>query len=190
MAAEPAKRRPRQGGFSLIEMVVTIVVMAVVLGGVALVFYDTVRKSPEPLLNIRAAALGQAYLDEILTKRYDEHSGQGGIPRCNSSDAGAQPCSATLGPDASPTNAANPESRTEFDDVDDYNGLDESPPVDALGNVRTGYAGYRVRVKVAYAGTGANGLGLANLQDAKLITVTVTSPMGDDMVFSAYRVNY
>ncbi len=178
------------GGFSLVEMVVTLVVMAVVFAGVALVFYNTVRRSPEPVLNMRAAALGQAYLDEILTKRYDENSGQGGIPRCNSTDPGSQPCSASLGPDVSPTNAPALESRAEYDDVDDYNGLDESPPIDALGNVRTGYTNYRVRVTVVYAGTGANGLGLANVQDAKLVTVTVTSPLGDNMVFSGYRVNY
>lgn len=180
----------RQRGFSLVEMVVTIVVMAIVLTGVALVFYTTVRQSPEPLLNMRAAALGQAYLDEILPKRYDENSGQGGIPRCDSTDPGAKPCSTTLGPDVSPTNPPNPETRAQYDDVDDYNGLNESPPRDALGNVLPGYANYRVQVSVVYAGNGPDGLGLANLQDAKLITVTVTTPSGDRMVFSAYRVNY
>jgi len=180
----------RVAGFSLIEIVVTLVVIAVVFVGVALVFYNAVRQSPQPVLNLRAAALGQAYLDEILTKRYDENSGQGGIPRCNSTDPGSRPCSTSLGPDVSPTNAPALESRVEYDDVDDYNGLDESPPVDALGNVRTGYASFRVRVTVVYAGNGPGGLGLANIQDAKLVTVTVKGPLRDNMVFSGYRVNY
>lgn len=181
-------RRPR--GFTLVEMVITIVVMAIVLAGVSLVFFATVRRSPEPLLNMRAAALGQAYLDEILTKRFDQNSGQGGIPRCNSTDSGALACSTNLGPDVSPTNPPSLETRSQYNDVDDYNGLDESPPRDALGNVLPGYTNYRVQVSVTYAGNGTDGLGLANMQDAKLITVTVTTPTGDKMVFSAYRVNY
>lgn len=168
---------------SLIELVVTIVIMAIVLTGIAVLFFDTVKKTPEPVIDIRAAELGQAYLDEILTKRYDENSGQGGTPRCNSTDPGSKACSTTLGPDPG-------ETRATYDDVDDYNGLNESPPKDALGNTRTGYANYRVQVSVVYAGTGADGLGLASNQDAKLITVTVTSPLGTKMVFSAYRVNY
>lgn len=179
----PAERLRRQGGFSLVELVVTIVIMAILFAGLAVLFFDQVRHSPQPVIATRAAELGQAYLDEILTKRYDERSGQGGMPRCNSTDPGSQPCSAALGPEAG-------ESRATYDDVDDYNGLDESPPRDALGNVRSGYANYRVQVSVAYAGTGANGLGLATVQDAKLITVTVTTPQGEKIDFSAYRVNY
>ncbi len=179
----PVERLRRQGGFSLVELVVTIVIMAILLTGLAVLFFDQVRHSPQPVITTRAAELGQAYLDEILTKRYDEHSGQGGMPRCNSNDPGSQPCSATLGPEAG-------ESRANYDDVDDYNGLDESPPRDALGNVRSGYANYRVQVSVVYAGTGTNGLGLANAQDAKLVTVRVTTPQGEKIDFSAYRVNY
>lgn len=178
----PAARSqpPRQAGVSLIELIVTMVIMAIVLTGIAVVFFAVVKKTPEPVINTRAAELGQTYLDEILTKRYDEHTGQGGIPRCNSTDPGSKPCSTTLGPDPG-------ETRATYDDVDDYNGLDESPPRGAQGAILPGYAGYRVRISVVYAGTG---LGLANNQGAKLITVTLTSPLGTRMVFSAYRVNY
>ncbi len=170
----------RQAGASLIELIVTMVIMAIVLTGIAVVFFATVKQTPEPVIDTRAAELGQAYLDEILTKRYDAHAGEGGIPRCNSTDPGATPCSTTLGPEPG-------ETRATYDDVDDYNGLDESPPRGAQGAVLPGYAGYRVQISVVYAGTG---LGLASNQDAKRITVTITSPLGTHLVFSAYRVNY
>ena len=170
----------RQRGFSLIELVVMIVVLSLALTGVTIAINETVKHSAKPLVHTRAMELAQAYLDEILTKRYDEHSGQGGIPRCNSTDPGHRACSTTLGPDPG-------ETRATYDDVDDYNGLDESPPRGAQGTVLSGYAGYRVRISVVYAGTG---LGLTNNQGAKLITVTITSPLGTNLVFSAYRVNY
>lgn len=41
-------------------------------------------------------------------------------------------------------------SRTTYDDVDDYDGWDASPPQDAAGTAMTQYAGYRQQVSVAY----------------------------------------
>lgn len=178
--ADCSRVQCRARGFSLIEMIVSIVTLGVALTAVAVLIYPAIEESPEPAVQIRAVELGQAYLDEILGKRYDANTGQGGTPRCDSSDPGAQACTAALGPEA-------PETRALFDDVDDYHGLDDSPPVDALGNARGRYARYRVQVQVSYAGSA---LGLADERDAKRVDVTVTSPLGDQFPFSAYRVNF
>lgn len=169
----------KQCGFSLIEMVVVIVVLAVGLTGVTLVINETVKQSPKPLVQTRAMELAQTYLDEILAKRFDEQSGQGGIPRCDSVDNAAQTCSNTMGNEEGG-------SRLLFDDVDDYNGLDNLPPITASGVVLNQYDSYRVQVSVAYAGTE---LGLAN-RGAKRITITITTPLGTTLPVSAYRVNF
>ena len=176
-----AVKHNKQAGFSLIELVVFIVVLGVSLGGIMLAINQSVSRSADPMTAIRAVELGQAYLDEILPMRFDENSAQGGSPRCNENPL-ILACTtlAGFGPDA------GPETRALFDDVDDYNGLDESPPQDANGIARAGYANYQVQVAVAYAGAD---IGLA-ANDAKRVTVTVTAPDNQNHVFSAYRVNF
>lgn len=170
-------------GFTLIEVIVVIVVLAIALTGVTLVIHRAVIQSPEGLVQTRAMELAQAYLDEILTKRFDENTGQGGVPRCNSTDNGALSCTASI-----PTPDPGETSRLLYDDVDDYDGLNEQPPISIIsGSASTLYDDYRVQVSVAYAGTE---IGLANNQMAKRITVMVTTPLGNMIPVSAYRVNY
>ncbi len=171
-------------GYTLVEMIVVIVVLSVSLTGVTLVINQTVRQSPEGLVQTRAMELAQTYLDEILAKRFDERSGQGGIPRCDSTDNNALTCSASMGSDSEA-------SRLFYDDVDDYHGLNEQPPqsiatgsLTAMGSI---YGGYRVQVSVSYAGSE---IGLSNNRHAKRITVSVTTPLGNTVPVSMYRVNF
>ncbi len=167
-------------GFTLIELIVAMVALAIVLAALATLVYPTMKRNPESVIQIRAVELGQAYLDEILTKRYDENSQQGGVPPCSTANPAYPNCSAVLGPEEG--------SRANYDDVDDFSGLDESPPRDAQGNVRNGYNNYRVQVSVSYAGDELPGVGTA--EDAKRIRVTISSPLGDQFVFAAYRHNF
>lgn len=185
----------RQTGMTLIEMVVTIVILAVALIALSSILSAGIGRSADTTLELRSATLAQSYLDEILGKRFDEHSAPRGIPPCRSNCTLA----GSFGPDAG-------ETRAQFDDVDDYAGLDEgegqlTPLQDAEGNTRTGYDNFRVRVSVRYMNTGASGeeenLGVAandldDDQDAKLITVTVNFiSSGDDGVsYSAYKANF
>jgi MSHA pilin protein MshD len=166
-------------GFTLVEMVVMIVVLSLALTGVTLVINRVVRQSPEALVQTRAMELAQTYLEEILQKRFDQQSGQGGLPRCDSTDNNAQACSNTLGPDS--------ETRNWFNDVDDYNGINDQPPVTATGSALANYQSYRVQVSVSYAG---NELGYPDNRRAKRITVSVTTPLGNVIPVSAYRLNF
>jgi MSHA pilin protein MshD len=170
-------------GYTLVEMVVIIVVLAVALTGVTLVINRAVIQSPEGLIQTRAMELAQAYLDEILSKRFDENSGNGGTPRCNSTDNSAVACTAAI-----PSADAGEAGRSAFDDVDDYHGLDEQPPVSLASGAALGlYDGFRVQVNVVYAGTE---LGLASNSQAKRITINVSTPLGNTIPVSAYRVNF
>ncbi|WP_246128504.1 type IV pilus modification PilV family protein [Pleionea sediminis] len=163
-------------GFTLIEIVIAIVVFAVALTVLVVAFNPSTSATSDPVLQARAAELGQAYLEEIRGKRFDENNGIGSQIRCG--DGVAPACSTTLGPES--------ESRENYDDVDDYNGLTESP-TDALGNQKTNYsASYSVSITVSYAGTE---LGLSN-QNAKRIDVTVNAPNNAIYFFSTYRTNF
>lgn len=142
------------------------------------VFAPNQQGSVSPVIQVKAAELGQAYLEEISLKRFDENSPIGNALRCN--DSPGLLCGA-IGTEEGITN------RALFDDVDDYNGLSDNPPQDALGNNRAGFNNFTVNVSVSYAGTDFAGLAL---QDLKLIQVTVITPRGNSMIFSQYRGNF
>ncbi len=173
------KQRRGNSGFTLIEIIVLIVFVSIAMVGVLAAYQHAMTTAADPLHNTRALKLAQAMMEEIIAKRFDEFSTQGGVPPCT--PAGPPACSAGLGPDVGET------FRRQFDDVDDFNGLNLFPPKDINDSDLTGYAGYRLQVAVSNAGTELVGL---NAADAKRIDVTVTTPRGYDFVFSAYRVNF
>lgn len=189
------KRRIQQKGVTLIELVVVIVILAIALYGVTTSLSGALSRSSDVVPQTRALALAQSYLDEILSKRFDEHSVPRGIPPCRTNCTDA----VDLGLDGGEA------TRDEFDDVDDYDGLDEGfeqavALQDAEGNNRAGYDEFRVRVSVRYLDLGGGGVeeGLAtepndltDAQDVKLITVTVShASEPDGWKFSAYKANF
>ncbi len=141
------------------------------------VFSQNQLRSVSPVIQVKAAQLAQAYLEEIGLKRFDELSPVGNGLRC---DAPSQtPCSGTLASEGG-------EDRTTYDDIDDFNGLSESPPRDALNVARSGFNGFSVAVNVTYAG-GDLGFPARSL---KKVELTVTTSGGDQFVFSQYKGNF
>jgi len=163
-------------GFTLVELIITVVLSGIAVVMFAGIYTSTQVRSVSPVMQVKAAELAQAYLEEISLKRFDEQSPVGNQFRCDEDPAIA--CSGTL--------INEGESRALFDDVDDYNGLNESPPRDALNNIRNGFNGFEVNVSVNYAG-GDQGF---SARDLKRIEVAVTSPEGDLFVFSVYKGNF
>jgi len=65
--------------------------------------------------------------------------------------------------------------RSTFDDIDDYDGWDASPPKDKTNATMTGYDGYRQQVSVAFDNTLATFTGAALTANTfKKITVTIS----------------
>lgn len=176
-------RPQRQRGVTLIELVVGMLVLGIAVTLITASLLPLALRSTDPWHQVRAAELGQSLMNEILAKAFDEQSDRaGGRQRCG--ESGAPPCTpaANLGPDGG-------ESRTGYDDVDDYQGLDVRG--DAITNILDQalldqYRQYRVQVQVSYDGAA---LGLAN-GEAKRIDVTVTPPDGSAIRFAAYRGNW
>ena len=72
--------------------------------------------------------------------------------------------------------------------MDDFNGVDDLPPLDLNGVARVEYAGYRVQVSVAYVNMSlVTSLGLDATTDAKLVTITVTPPGHSSLAFPFLR---
>jgi MSHA pilin protein MshD len=190
-------------GFSLIETVIFIIVVAVGLAGIAGVFVQNTRSSADPLVRERATAIAHAYMDEIMGKGFDENTPVGGgcvetgSNSCTNycatlNDAlcvqskcrlqGAGNCVARAGIGGTATEEG---SRAAYDDVDDYHGLNEAPTgiVGAVG----GYAGFNVQVDVSQPAAAWQGI---DPRDLRLIQVRVSSPMGETISLQGYRVNF
>ena len=162
-----------QKGATLVELVMTIVIISVAIAGVVGAFSLIASRSADPLNQTRAVALAQLYMDEILARRYASASAPGG-GRVSVADADC----GSPGQDG--------ESRETFDNVDDYNGLSDGPPQNGEADTLAGYSGFTVSVAVACAGSE---VGLAN-HDAKRIDIQITDPSGQDFRFTAYRGNF
>jgi MSHA pilin protein MshD len=149
--------RDAERGVTLIELVITITVIAtaavVLMSAVAA---RTVH-SADAMVRQQALAIAQSYLEEI-----------------------------TLRPFRDPDTTASEASRADYDDIDDYNGLNDSGAHDQLGRAVAGLGGYNVQVTVA----ASSGLGALPSAVVKRIDVKVTAPTGYVVSLSAYRTDY
>ncbi len=108
-------------GFTLIEFVVGIVLLAIALTGILGLLINQAPQAVDPVQQVRGAQLAQRILSEVLQKSFDEHSDHnGGRFRCGET-AGTPavtypPCTpvADYGPEGGETRPY------EFNDVDDY----------------------------------------------------------------------
>ncbi len=108
-----------QHGVTLVELVVSIVIIAVALGGVMMVMNYTLSHSADPVLRQQAIAIAEAYIEEITLKYYTDPDADGEA------------------------------SRSLYDDVDDYNGMSHTGAQDQTGTAITGLENYAVSVTVA-----------------------------------------
>lgn len=186
-------------GFTLVELVIGIIVFSIALTLFTSLLVPQARRSVDPIFQVRASALGQSLMNEIASKSFDENSGRiGGGIRCNEmgNNGVIQACtiSSNLGPEEA--------SRDLYDDVDDYNGLvvtDEAIKnalnEDITLDNKALYIGYSVAVTVIYDDN-MNGIsdaiesGAAYTGNAKLITVSISTPNNENIIFSSYRSNY
>jgi len=156
----------KQLGFSLIELVITIVVLGIALTALSSSLFNAVGKNADPLWQAKATQLSQAYLDEILAMKYQDDSPLEG--------GSVGSCAITSETD-----------RSLFDDVDDYHGLSETATfLDTTSGLASTYSGYNISIQV----TCVDHLGNTS-NNSKLIELTVTSPTNESLIFSAYRAD-
>lgn len=109
----------KQRGFTLVELVITVVILGIAVAGILLVYVTTVASSADPMQREQAVAIAESYLDEILPKRFNDPDGADGEAL-----------------------------RSDFDDVDDYDQINGEVPTDMNGNAIAGLGSYSVDVAV------------------------------------------
>ncbi len=143
-------------GVTLIEVVVAIVIVAIAAAAILAAMASITMRGAETMVRHQAVAVAEAYLEEIL-----------------------------LQPVAPPGGAA-PTSRANYNDEDQYNGLNDSGARDQFGNAIAYLAGYNVSVAVTQT-TALTGIAAAQ---ARQINVTVTDPNGAVVLLTGYRANF
>lgn len=161
-----------QAGVTLVELVISIVIISVALVGVLLVMNQTTRYSADPMIQHQAVAAGQSYLEEILLKSFRDPS-------------------LAPDPDAGRVCPGAEAGRALYDNVCDYDGLDDNGARDQLGNAIPGLEGYRIRVDVVCDDAVHTLAGNADCEatDVLRVNVRVTHAglAGLDITVSGYR---
>ena len=192
---------PLRRGFTLIELVIGIVLLAVALGGMMGLLVSQTSQATDPVQQVRAAQLAQRLLNEILSRSFDAHSDHNGSRwRCGETVDGIPYDACTL------PSAYGPESGESssylFDDVDDYHtpaicashltscaGGEWVPAAyftQSSDEVRDDYRNYQVRILVA-PGAGCTAVLCSTF---KIIRLTVRLPDGSELPFAVTRGNY
>jgi MSHA pilin protein MshD len=170
--------RIRHAGVTLIELVVSMVIVGIAVSGVLLALHQTMRHSADPMVLHQAVAIGEAYLEEILLKPFDEMAASG-APE------------GPLGPDAGEG------SRPLFDDVNDYHALANNGCLvpgqgacDQDGNPIVGLEAYNINVTVTNIGDLGPPGSETPFVDTVRVDVQVTGPNDTNVMLSGYRTNY
>jgi len=173
-----------QRGFTLIELVIAIVVLAIGATALLVLINQTTANSINPVIHQQAHAIAQSYLEEVLLNPFCDPDLSTDCPTfCSVSACGA--CS---------ENTGGLESRLTFDDICDYAAInDTGGAVDQTGNPVTPaiLGAYNINVNVVDTGFLLNGLD-ADLGQVVRVDVTVTN---DDianlnLTMSVYKTNF
>jgi MSHA pilin protein MshD len=108
-----------QCGVTLVELVVSIVIVAIAAGAVLGVLSRSAARSADAMIMAQAVSIAEAYLEEISLKAYTDPDGVDGET-----------------------------NRVDFDDVDDYNGLVDTGARNQFGTAIGALSRYTVSVTV------------------------------------------
>ncbi len=181
-------------GFTLVEFVVTIIILSFT-SFIILPFFQSISHSPDALLRQRAVALGQAMMDEIMAKKWDSNSPNGGGPLNTTESSRGSVNASAIGREV----GEGPAARLTWDDVDDYNSFTESDTFDDHAGSSFSLNGYTRTVAVTYIPSDSDPITTstptgttiqASRTDSKRIVVSVLSPLNETFEFVAVVCNF
>lgn len=153
--------KTKTSGFTLVEMIITITLAGIIAVGVIQVSGKMVSRSANPMLRYQSIAVAEAYLNEILAKKY-----------------------AVMGDAKCDTTAL---SRANFEYICQYHALTDTGAKDQTNTAIAELAGYNVAVTVTESALLGD---ISTAADTQLITIAVDGPADLDASLSAYRSNF
>lgn len=160
----------RHRGATLVELVVSIAIIGIAVAGVLQVMALTTMHSADPMVREQAQLIAEAYMEEIILKKF------------------VDPTVGTVCP-------AAPALRTNYDNVCDYNGLNNVGARNQFDTAIVGLEAYTVTVTVTSAGVTLDSISNAlpfspGLIRVLRVLVTVTGPGGTSIPLTGYRTDY
>ncbi len=119
-------------GFTFIEIIMIIVILGIIMPGVMLYFIQGVKNSADSQRRVTATFLSEGLMEEIRSKGWDE------VTPINATCSNAS----VIGADG--------EARNAYDDIDDFNGMNNTPPANSQGAAMADYPGFTQQVTVMY----------------------------------------
>jgi len=171
-------------GFTLIELVITIVILAIGVTAFTQLMNASTIASIDPMIRQQAHAVAQSYLEEVMLNSFcDPNLSADCAAFCTSANI----CS-VCGGSASPLPA---ESRPDYDDVCDYNGLLDTGARNQFDAAIAALSDYNVTVTVVDNSVSLSGLSSASGEVVRVdVNVTHASNSNVDVTLSAYRTNF
>ncbi len=179
-ARRPAPPGRSQGGVSLIELVMFIVVLSVALTAILRIFIQSTTASADPQLQRQALAIAESLIDEVQLMPFTFCDPDDANVDSASSNAACASLAESIGPESGEGRYATPQ----FDNVNDYNGFAMTGITDLSNSAVPGLSGYNASIAVANAALGSLTAGSG---DVLRITVTVTGPGNTRVVLDGYR---
>jgi MSHA pilin protein MshD len=164
-------------GLTLLELVIAIVVLAVGLTGVLGYFTQGLKDSSNAQNAAVATVLAQDLMEEIRSKCWDETA------------TTSAPCNGTV--TASATGTDGGETRATYDDVDDFNGLSNTPPKNSQGGAMpSAFDIFTQSAAVCYVAAADLNTCAGGTSNYKKITVTISwGSLGDQVQLVSVAAN-
>ncbi|MDR0528625.1 MAG: prepilin-type N-terminal cleavage/methylation domain-containing protein [Zoogloeaceae bacterium] len=163
------KQPLRSRGFSLPELIMAIVIIAVGLAGILSAYMISVRGSADPVIHKQMVAIAEEMLEEITAKPFETPTQSEGNP-------GGHSC-----------------GRSGAETLDWYNNYTNGAPgvfcdIDGAATTLSPVAGYRVAVQVQKPASAPGGI--TNTDNARLIKVIVTAKGTETFELTALRMRW
>lgn len=172
--------KPAQGGLTLIELLVFIVITGIAATTMVSVMGNLGQQSAALLPDKQAQTLADGFLDEILAQPFTFCDPNDANAATATSVADCVSLAENLGPEAGETRGGS----TPFDNVNDYNGFGPAAPSFPDASAIPELAAYRIQASVQSAGV----IGGVPATDTLRVTVAVTPPNGAPVRQQGVRV--
>ncbi|MCP3673177.1 MAG: type II secretion system protein [Gammaproteobacteria bacterium] len=150
--------KARQTGMTLVELVISIVILSIAVVGVFSALGTTVGRSVDPMIRGQSIAIAEAYLEEITQRQFGEIG----------ADCPAEPGGGT---------------RADYSHICHFDGLNDTGAVDQYGASIDELANYDVTVAIS----NSSNLGGLDSSVVLRIDINVTGPTNETFTLSGYR---
>lgn len=151
-------------GFTLLEVLITIVVLSIAATAIMGVFINLGKSSADPMIQQQATSIAEAYMEEILSKSFADPV----LPETGGPEAG--------------------EVRSTYNDIQDYDGLTDAGARNQNNQLIAGLSAYTVVITVT--GRALTGSASVPATDSMRIDISVSHPAISTLTVSGFRTNY